>query len=110
MNTIQIPQILDSESLLEYISELIAQYKELSRSAGSVKGEPKIEFYDKDKKKRSEPEDATPDIVGEPEVETEPATEQEQQLPPLGESQRLPKPGRNLPPLSHVANRRLMPK
>ncbi|XP_042055348.1 la-related protein 7-like [Salvia splendens] len=53
MNTIQIPQIFDSESLLEYISEMIAQYKELSRSTGSVKGKPKIEFYDKDKKKGS---------------------------------------------------------
>ncbi|KAG6405675.1 hypothetical protein SASPL_133267 [Salvia splendens] len=28
MNTIQIPQVLDSETLLEYISKLIAQYKE----------------------------------------------------------------------------------
>ncbi|KAG6399516.1 hypothetical protein SASPL_140997 [Salvia splendens] len=33
MNTIQIPQILDSETLLEYISKLIAQYKEQHTTA-----------------------------------------------------------------------------
>ncbi|KAG6394849.1 hypothetical protein SASPL_145439 [Salvia splendens] len=33
MNTIQIPQILDFETLLEYISKLIAQYKEQHTTA-----------------------------------------------------------------------------
>ncbi|KAG6391002.1 hypothetical protein SASPL_148748 [Salvia splendens] len=33
MNTVQIPQILDSETLLDYISKLIAQYKEQHTTA-----------------------------------------------------------------------------